>query len=111
MAFQKRSFGKKKSQFVRVGSMFKAEEPPKGAKYSYGTTVAGDYLGPVAELIAKAAEEDGAVRFTLTLWKDDEKGNPVLSIAPAQSKPGKRIRKEEGGDEDAFGGDTQDAGL
>jgi hypothetical protein len=112
MAFQKRSFGGKKfgkkSQFVRVGNMFKAEQAPKGAAFSYGTTVSGEYLDPVAEMIAKAAEENGAVRFSLTKWSDQE--HPVLSVAPAAAKPGKRIKKEEGGPEDDFS-DSQDAGL
>jgi hypothetical protein len=111
MAFQKRFGAKKsfgKSQFVRVGNMFKGEQAPKGAAFTYGTTVSGEYLDPVAEMIAKAAESGGAVRFSLTKWQDQE--HPVLSIAPAQAKPGKRIKKEEGGPEDDFGG-GEDAGL
>lgn len=111
MAFTKKFGGKKsfgKSQFTRVGNMFKADQAPKGASFSYGTTVSGEYLEPVAELIAKAAETNGAVRFSLTKWADQE--HPVLSVAPAAAKPGKRIKKEEGGAEDDFG-QGEDAGL
>ena len=112
MAYQKRGFGggKKfgKSQFVRVGNMFKSDKAPRGAAFSYGTTVSGEYLTPFAEVVAKAAASGGAVRFTLTKWADQE--HPVLSVAPAEAKPGKKIRKEEGGAEDDFG-DGEDAGL
>lgn len=106
MAF-KRNFSKKKSEFVRVGNMFKSDKAIKGASFSYGTTVSGEYLDPVAELIAEAAANGGAVRFSLTKWQDQE--NPVLSVAPAQAKPGKRIKKEEGGAEDDFGGGSNDS--
>lgn len=108
MAFQKR-FAKKKSDFVRVGNMFKSDKAIKGATYSYGTTVSGEYLDPVAELIAEAAANGGAVRFSLTKWQDGK--DPVLSVAPATAKPGKRIKQsKEEGPEDDFGG-GEDAGL
>jgi hypothetical protein len=88
-------FGKKKGNFVRVGSMFKdkPEYLHENAKYGYSTTCSGEYLAPVAELIAKAAEEGSGVRFNLKLWKDSKDGNPVLTISPVDSKPGKRITK------------------
>lgn len=95
MAFRRGGFkGKgKKGSFTRVGNMFKSDKEyiPKGAAFSYSTTVSGEYLTPVVEALNKAAEEGGAVRFSLTKWQDQE--HPVLSISPAQAKAGKRISK------------------
>lgn len=98
MVFQ-RKFGKKsakKSSFVRVGNMFKSDKEylPENASFSYSTTTGGDYLGPVAELVAKAAEAGESLRFTLTKWNGQE--HPVLSVSPAPAKKGsasKRISK------------------
>jgi len=102
-----RKFGqKKKSEFVRVGSMFADKENiPKGAKFKYGTSVTGEYFAPVAEVFAKAAEAGTGVRFSLIKWEDQE--HPVLSVSVANPQKGKKITKKD--DEGLM--DEEDAGL
>lgn len=98
----------KKSEFVRVGSMFMEKEfVPKGAKYKYTTTVTGEYFEPVADIVAKAVESGAGVKLSLIKW--DDKEHPVLSIAVATPKSGKAIKKAK--DDDGLMEGQQDAGL
>lgn len=107
MAFKGKKFGsKKKSEFVTVGNMFKAQKPPVNATLSYSTTCSEQYLEKVVEGLTKILEEGGAARFTLIKWNDSE--HPRLSFGAAQAKPGKRIKGE---DEGFQGGDEDQGGL
>lgn len=96
--------GGKKSNFVRVGSMFENDPQytPQGAKFQYSTKLDGKYIDAVRDVL----NNNDAVRFTLTHWNGDD--NPVLSVAPITGEARRGSRNS--GGRGSFGGGSQRSG-
>lgn len=84
-------YGKKKSNFTRIGNLFKSKHPKEGMQFQYYTSVEGKYLEAVVDAINKHANDTGSVSFSLVKYTDAE--YPVLSVAAGKPKDSKPIRK------------------
>lgn len=89
-------FSKKESQYTRVGNLFESKFVPDKASEQLSTRCDGKYLDAVREVI----NNNDAVYFTFTVWKDGE--HPVLSVAPAKEKEARGGR--------SFGGNRGSSG-